>query len=1158
MRVLRLDLIAYGPFTNAVLDFRESGLHIVYGPNEAGKSTALRALRHLLYGIPERSTDAFRHPFPKLRIGGLLQSPDGRTLEIVRRKGRSGTLRRPDDTPVAEEELASFLNGSDARFFNTMFGIGYEDLVAGGSDIVRGGGDLGRLLFAAGTGSAPLTRVLGELQAESAALFLPAGQKPQINEALGRLKQLRGELAEAQLTGADWARHERELGLALHAKEDVERAIVAAQTGLHRIERFAQAQPAIAARRESLKGLEAVRDAVLVPEDFGDRRSHAVMRLRIAENERDQADGALSSVRAALAGLGDFRPVLAHAEAIEDVHQELGSQRKAARDRVGLDTRCSTHRTEARRILASLRKDVALQDCERLRVRKAEAVRIQELGGEYERLVGRIESTRARLPELQARSHAVEAMIVQIPAARPVFELKERLSECEPALAAARQLEATRAEAESRMRGCIDAAAKLGLTVSELRELSRLPVPGDDTITVFQERFERIEQRITALDSEIRQNRSDALDIERRLEEVRLEREVPSEEDLTAARLAREAVWREIRRRMEGLSQAVENAADVANGYEAAVRAADHLADRLRREADRVGANARLTSELSAVLAQGEDLRREHTELEDRLRAVIRDWEAHWDPIHVRPGRPREMQRWAGEYALLLARTVQALEEGARCDRMQSDVLTASRSMQLVLSELGEPCPDEGILDLARRARSIVASEEEADRRRAELERERLRLGGELQAAESRLQADHADLRRWQAEWAAAVEPLGMGSDARPAQAGVVMEELNRLFDHLKEADILQQRLDGIDRDAAAFRDKVQRLSAAVDVDPAGGQAEAVALELQRRLTAAREAQSRRQALLRQAEDAETRSKTAQATIAEVGAILQALCSEAGCASPADLPAAEHRSAERRRLEARLATESERLLQLCGGAALEDFIREASALDPDAIETEAARLREDIRHLGARKSELDQHIGIERGELNRMDGSDRAARLAEDVQAVIGGLEHDIERYARLRVAAAVLGRAIERFRERNQGPILRRACEMFKTLTCGSFEGLRAEHVDDRPVIVGLRPGGENVPVEGMSEGTADQLYLALRLSGLEHYLDREPAMPFIVDDLLIKFDDERAAAALETLSELAARTQVIFFTHHRHLLDIASAALPPASTCVHRLAPT
>jgi len=106
--------------------------------------------------------------------------------------------------------------------------------------------------------------------------------------------------------------------------------------------------------------------------------------------------------------------------------------------------------------------------------------------------------------------------------------------------------------------------------------------------------------------------------------------------------------------------------------------------------------------------------------------------------------------------------------------------------------------------------------------------------------------------------------------------------------------------------------------------------------------------------------------------------------------------------------------------------------------------------------------------------------------------------------------------------------------------------------------VIAGVRPGGgEAVAVDGMSDGTADQLFLALRLAGLEHYLDANEAMPFVVDDILITFDDERAAAALQALSALSARTQVIFFTHHRHLLELAAGVLDPAAVFAHRLPP-
>jgi len=90
--------------------------------------------------------------------------------------------------------------------------------------------------------------------------------------------------------------------------------------------------------------------------------------------------------------------------------------------------------------------------------------------------------------------------------------------------------------------------------------------------------------------------------------------------------------------------------------------------------------------------------------------------------------------------------------------------------------------------------------------------------------------------------------------------------------------------------------------------------------------------------------------------------------------------------------------------------------------------------------------------------------------------------------------------------------------------------------------VLVGVRPGGrEIVGVGNMSEGTADQLYLATRMASLEAYLEQNEALPFVIDDILIQFDDERAVATLKVLGELSGRTQVIFFTHHRHLLELA-----------------
>ena len=146
---------------------------------------------------------------------------------------------------------------------------------------------------------------------------------------------------------------------------------------------------------------------------------------------------------------------------------------------------------------------------------------------------------------------------------------------------------------------------------------------------------------------------------------------------------------------------------------------------------------------------------------------------------------------------------------------------------------------------------------------------------------------------------------------------------------------------------------------------------------------------------------------------------------------------------------------------------------------------------------------------------------------------------------------------AIERYRDKSQGPVLSRASALFQQITGGSFEGVRAEFDGNgNPMLVGVRTrGAEIVAVDGMSDGTADQLYLALRLAGLEEYLAKNEPLPFIVDDILIKFDDTRAAAALQALAELSAKTQVIFFTHHRHLVKLAEDNVAASVLVKHNL---
>jgi uncharacterized protein YhaN len=158
-----------------------------------------------------------------------------------------------------------------------------------------------------------------------------------------------------------------------------------------------------------------------------------------------------------------------------------------------------------------------------------------------------------------------------------------------------------------------------------------------------------------------------------------------------------------------------------------------------------------------------------------------------------------------------------------------------------------------------------------------------------------------------------------------------------------------------------------------------------------------------------------------------------------------------------------------------------------------------------------------------------------------------------IDRYMEVTLARALLEAAVAQLRNEQQNPLLSRAGELFGLTTRGAFSGIGAD-VDDKgvPVVIGKRASGGDVGISQMSDGTRDQLFLAFRLASVEHYCAAAEPLPFIADDLLVHFDDERSAATLELLAEVGKRTQVLLFTHHRSVRDMAKVLVNESKAAV------
>lgn len=251
---------------------------------------------------------------------------------------------------------------------------------------------------------------------------------------------------------------------------------------------------------------------------------------------------------------------------------------------------------------------------------------------------------------------------------------------------------------------------------------------------------------------------------------------------------------------------------------------------------------------------------------------------------------------------------------------------------------------------------------------------------------------------------------------------------------------------------------------------------------------------------------------------------------------------------QRQQLRQQVAGFRKSLHGLARGESLEPFVNRVLASEPESLPTRQAEIsiafEQKERDRRTAESEL-MELQQEKSALEKADGG--AAEISQQLALQTSCIQADAARYTRLSLALSLLKSQVEAFRRQHQGPMLDRASSIFSQLTDGAFLGLTSEWQAEEspPKLVGVRKDSQSVPPEGMSEGTQDQLYLSLRLAALELYLENHEPMPLILDDLLITYDDGRAAALLGQLTKSARLTQVIVFTHHRHLRELCEETL-------------
>jgi uncharacterized protein YhaN len=178
-----------------------------------------------------------------------------------------------------------------------------------------------------------------------------------------------------------------------------------------------------------------------------------------------------------------------------------------------------------------------------------------------------------------------------------------------------------------------------------------------------------------------------------------------------------------------------------------------------------------------------------------------------------------------------------------------------------------------------------------------------------------------------------------------------------------------------------------------------------------------------------------------------------------------------------------------------------------------------------------------------------------AAEAAQRREAAQAMLSRTAEEALILHATHALLQTALDRQAAGADQPLLTRIGAVFRMITSGAQAGVRIEETKDGQTMVALESDGiSRKSLDQLSEGTCDQLYLALRIAALEDYAKMASPLPFIADDILQTFDNARTIATLRALLDLSGQLQVIVLTHHPHVGDLA-ARLPGDAVRVIRL---
>jgi uncharacterized protein YhaN len=1144
----KLKLENYGIFTDKELIFPDGNLVVMYGPNEAGKTTLLHSIRESFFGFKSK-LNPYMFGSEKMASEVNLLMRDGKEINYRRMKVKKIPVFGEiigSTIELDEEKLLQIFGNINSDIYWNIFGFSLSELAQGEESLKNK--EITEVLYGSGMGGVTnIDEIKSQIVAEEEIIFKSRSTNPRLNKLIKRIKEKEKEMREYIIVPSNYTSEVREIKNKEKAKNEMEEGLTKAKRRMDHIENLLEAyEPFLNIKNDRL-ALNKISIPPNLPQDMKSTYNEATKEMNRLGKELKRLWNEIQDLERNRDAISFSQNLIDEKPLLETLFSEMRSIESCHRDIPKIETQSKMLQRD---ITDGLKGIDSTWDMDFLESFTADIT----VRNEFDNLIKAYGVLDKNLVRLNDRIMSLDNEIADINS-----NLKEEGEEKDPTPFEELQESSSeyKSDKKENLRLSKDNQAlekneksiwkKLAPLVKEGQEID-YPVPMEKTIKRYEKELEKkkiiLDRLKHELESQERQLIDEKEDLSALVEtKVRVDRK-----NLSEMRNHRDKGWELIKKEYIKSKKKVsqedrkewmgDKHTDLSGAYEEAVKESDLISDQLYANSESVTKKEDLEKRIRKQKKLILDTEKRITQIEGEIADITSKWNEEWDEewkdCGFIPHTPMEMKEWVNNQQALLQILKEKSQINTHMDGLKKNIDRFLEEARVHFPRITE----KNVATTMKKVEKEIQEARDSNTRIKQLSKDLRKKQKDFQKREEEKKKLEKKADEWKKEWTTLLKKMQFYTDWDTDTADKVLRTLDNSKQKMKEDKENHFRIRDMENTVDEYLKKVEELVKRLKWKRMDRKnPEKTVKELYSILSEEQEKAQARKELENKIEDRNAELNRMKKECQENEKTINNLFTRVGVGNDDEFLSLASQVEQAWKLEAQIEKNTEYLnrLRLKEDISLEVLIDELNDTDFTVIEIEKEELKTKIDEM---KEEWEQHlreyIALEQ-DFKKFDGSGKAAEIANEVEFLRAEFDTNMDRYISLVMARRLLEEAVNRFEKEHQPELLNIINGIFEKITDGRYTQIKASLDKENPFHVVDSDGNKKTPKQ-LSTGTREQLYLAIRLGYIEHYGRKVEPLPIIMDDVLVNFDDTRARNTAMALVDIARDKQIIVMTCHEN----------------------